>query len=66
MDNQSVNCDLPSSPINLEFKAESAQVLNFSKIDVKKPFGKFEFDVVILGKPTRDGFWPRQIITPVM
>jgi len=34
--------------------------------DINKDFGELKYHVNILGKATREGYWPRQIITPVI
>ena len=39
--------------------------ISLQKKDITKDFGDLKFEVTILGKATREGYWPRQIITPV-
>jgi hypothetical protein len=36
------------------------------KKNINKGFGNLQYHITVLGKATKDGYWPRQIITPVI
>jgi len=39
-------------------------MITIVKKDISKPFGNINVSMKVLGKATKEGFWPRQIITP--
>jgi hypothetical protein len=60
------NTVLPESAISFDVKSDSMTVISLYKKDARKDFGKLNYQIVILGKAMREGYWPRQIITPVV
>lgn len=59
------NTLIPESAISFDVRSDSMMVISLSKKDLSKDFGQLKYQVVILGKAMREGYWPRQIITPV-
>lgn len=59
------NALVPQSPISLDIRSDSSTTISLYKKDISKDFGNLKYEIRILGKATREGYWPRQIITPV-
>ena len=57
------NLHLPQGLISCEIRAGSGQNFTFIKRDVEKEIGELKVFVRILGKATKSGYWPRQLIT---
>jgi len=60
------NTVIPESATSFDIRSDSINVISLYKKDINKDFGQLKYHVTILGKATREGFWPRQIITPVL
>jgi hypothetical protein len=60
------NAVIPESAISFDVRSDSMMVISLCKKDLSKDFGQLKYEVVILGKTMREGYWPRQIITPVV
>ncbi len=61
---QNCNLLLPKSPLSLDVRSESVNSVILIKKDPTKDYGDIEIQVKTLGKSTRPGYWPRQILTP--
>jgi hypothetical protein len=57
---------IPESAISFDIRSDSINVISLFKKNISKDFGQLKYQVIILGKAMREGFWPRQIITPVI
>lgn len=57
---------IPESAVSFDIRSDSSYAISLYRKDVKKDFGELKYLVNILGKATREGYWPRQIITPVI
>lgn len=57
------------SPSNIEVsfdvKGGSIFVLTLHKHRIEEPFGEYTLEIQTLGQSTREGYWPRQIISAV-
>jgi hypothetical protein len=51
--------------LSFEIKAESMFVLTLKKLQPEEPIGEYTLELKALGHATREGYWPRQIITEV-
>jgi len=40
-------------------------VFTLKKHRIDEPFGEFTLELKVLGAATKDGFWPRQVITEI-
>ena len=40
-------------------------MITLKKIRVDEPFGEFSLELKMLGAATKEGYWPRQLITEV-
>jgi len=57
---------IPESAVSFDIRADTTYTISLCKKDIKKDFGELKYEVNILGKATREGYWPRQIITAVI
>jgi hypothetical protein len=57
------------APVNLEtsfeVKGESTFALTLKKHRADEPFGEFTLELKMLGAATKEGYWPRQLISEV-
>ncbi len=51
--------------ISFEIKGGGSYVLSLQKKRVDEPFGEYSLELATLGQATREGYWPRQIISEV-
>ena len=50
---------------SFEVKGESSYVLTLKKHRVDEPFGEFSLELKMVGMATKEGYWPKQLITEV-
>ncbi len=41
-------------------------MISLYKKDLSKDFGELKYHINVLGKATKEGYWPKEIITPVV
>lgn len=51
--------------VSFEVKGGSSYNLTIQKRRVEEPFGEYTLELTTLGHATREGYWPRQIISEV-
>jgi hypothetical protein len=51
--------------VSFEVKGGGNYVLTLQKKRVDEPFGEYSLELTTLGQATREGYWPRQIISEV-
>lgn len=51
--------------VSFEVKGGSSYVITLQKKRVDEPFGEYSLELITLGQATREGYWPRQIISEV-
>jgi hypothetical protein len=59
------NFKLCKSEISFEIRGDSIFPITLKKIRLDEPFGDISLEIKILSKATREGYWPKQIITAV-
>jgi hypothetical protein len=51
--------------VSFDVKGGNHYVLTIQKKRVDEPFGEYTLELTTLGQATREGYWPRQIISEV-
>ena len=51
--------------ISFEIKGGGSYAITLQKKRVDEPFGEYSLELATLGQATREGYWPRQIISEV-
>lgn len=51
--------------VSFEVKGGNTHVITLQKKRVDQPFGEYSLQLTTLGQATREGYWPRQIISEV-
>lgn len=64
-DTPDVNVFLSKSEVSFEIKGDSFFPLTLQKKDIEKSLGQLTLEFRVIGKATRAGLYPKQIITPI-
>ena len=49
--------------VSFEVKGSNSFTITLQKKRVDEPFGEYTLELTTLGQATREGYWPRQIIS---